>query len=84
MLSKHWQKLIYYVIGSKRVFNRNLAAGLPRELCSKAYKKNQARLRRKGITEEMFEEWKVQAKKHLEDVQQGRISMEEYTTWMEQ
>ena len=49
MLSKHWQKLIYYVIGSKRVFNRNLAAGLPRELCSKAYKKNQARLPRKGI-----------------------------------
>ena len=72
-----------YVIGPKRVFNKNLAADLPRGLYSKAYKKYQARLRRQGITEEEWESWKEQAKQMLDDVQNGRISIDAYTEWME-
>lgn len=73
-----------YVIGPKRVFNKLLSADVPRNLYSKAYKKYQARLRRNGITADEFEEWKVQAKQYLEDVQNGKISLEDYSVWMEQ
>ena len=72
-----------FVIGPKRVFNKNLAADLPRGLYSRAYKKYQARLRRQGITDEEWADWKAQAKKMLDKIQSGTISMEEYTAWME-
>lgn len=71
-----------YEIGPKRVFNKLLAADLPRNLYSKAYKKYQARLRRKAITEDEFNAWRENAKEYLEKVQHGLISMEEYTEWM--
>ena len=73
-----------YVIGPRRVFNKNLSSDVTRGLYSKAYKKYQGRLRRKSITEAQFDEWKENAKRHLSDVQSGKISMEEYTSWMEQ
>ena len=73
-----------FVIGPKRVFNKNLAADIPRGLYSKAYKKYQARLRRGAITEESFNTWKESAKRYLDDVQRGVISLSEYTEWMEQ
>ena len=72
-----------YVIGPKRVFNKNLAADLPRALYSKAYKRYQARLRRGVITEKEFEIWKSEAKTHLENVQHHLIPLTEYTNWME-
>ena len=73
-----------YAIGPKRVFNRNLSADIPRALYSKAYKKYQARLRRQGITQEEFDTWREEAKEKLNDVQTGRVDLEEYTAWMEQ
>ena len=72
-----------YEIGPKRVFNKLLAADLPRNLYSKAYKKYQARLRRKVITEDEFNTWRENAKEYLENVQHGLISTEEYTEWMQ-
>lgn len=72
-----------YEIGPKRVFNKLLAADLPRNLYSKAYKKYQARLRRKVITEDEFNTWREDAKEYLNNVQHGLISMEEYTEWMQ-
>lgn len=72
-----------YEIGPKRVFNKLLAADLPRNLYSKAYKKYQARLRRKVITEDEFNAWRENAKEYLEKVQHELISMEEYTEWMQ-
>ena len=72
-----------YEIGPKRVFNKLLAADLPRNLYSKAYKKYQARLRRKVITEDEFNTWRETAKEYLENVQHGLISTEEYTEWMQ-
>lgn len=72
-----------YEIGPKRVFNKLLAADLPRNLYSKAYKKYQARLRRKVITEDEFNTWRENAKVYLDNVQHGLISMEEYTEWMQ-
>ena len=72
-----------YEIGPKRVFNKLLAADLPRNLYSKAYKKYQARLRRKVITEDEFNAWRDNAKEYLEKVQHSLISMEEYTEWMQ-
>ena len=72
-----------YIIGPKRVFNKNLSADVPRGLYSKAYKKYQARLRRGGITEAAFEAWKEEAKRHLERVQNGEIDLVEYSEWME-
>ena len=72
-----------YEIGPKRVFNKLLAADLPRNLYSKAYKKYQARLRRKVITEDEFNPWRENAKEYLENVQHGLISTEEYTEWMQ-
>ena len=73
-----------YVIGPRRVFNKNLSSDLPRGLYSKAYKKYQGRLRRKTITESQFEDWKAEAKKLLGEVQNGKISLDEYKAWMEQ
>ena len=72
-----------YEIGPKRVFNKLLAADLPRNLYSKAYKKYQARLRRKVITEDEFNTWRENAKVYLDNVQHGLIRMEEYTEWMQ-
>lgn len=72
-----------YEIGPKRVFNKLLVADLPRNLYSKAYKKYQARLRRKVITEDEFNTWRENAKEYLENVQHGLISTEEYTEWMQ-
>ena len=72
-----------YEIGPKRVFNKLLAADLPRNLYSKAYKNYQARLRRKVITEDEFNTWRENAKEYLENVQHGLISTEEYTEWMQ-
>lgn len=71
-----------YVIGPKRVFNKNLSADVPRGLYSKAYKKYQARVRRGGITEAEFEVWKEEAKRRLECVQNGTLELKEYTDWM--
>ena len=73
-----------YDIGPSRVFNRNLVSDIPRGLYSKAYKKYQNRLRRKTITAEEWDTWRNQAKKMLDDVQNDRISMEEYEKWMRQ
>ena len=73
-----------YVIGPRRVFNKNLSSDVARGLYSKAYKKYQGRLRRKSITEAQFDEWKAEAKKYLSDVQNETISLDEYKAWMEQ
>ena len=72
-----------YIVGPKRVFNKNLSADAPRGLYSKAYKKYQARLRRGGMTEAEFETWKAEAKRRLECVQNGTMEMKEYSDWME-
>ena len=72
-----------FVIGPRRVYNKTLSDDLPRNLYAKAYKRYQARLRRKSITDDEFEVWKAEAKRHLDDVQNGRISVEEYMGWME-
>ncbi len=72
-----------FVIGPKRVFNKNLSTDIPRGLYSKAYKRCQLRFRRQSITEDEWTAWKAQAKKMLDDVQNGIISIEEYTQWIE-
>jgi len=77
------ENLTCFEIGPKRVFNRLLAADQPRNLYSKSYKKYQARLRRKTITEDEFHTWREQAKEYLNKVQNGQISLEEYESWME-
>lgn len=77
------ENLTCFEIGPKRVFNRLLAADQPRNLYSKAYKKYQARLRRKTITEDEFHTWREQAKEYLNKVQNDQISLEEYESWME-
>ena len=72
-----------FIIGPRRVYNRTLSDDLPRSLYAKAYKKYQARLRRKVITPDEFNAWKVNAKRYLDDIQNGKISTEEYRAWME-
>ncbi len=54
-----------------------------RKLYAKSYKRYQARLSRGAIDEEAFEAWKTTAKQYLSDIQNDRISVEEYQAWME-
>ena len=77
------EKQTCFVIGPKRVFNKNLSTDIPRGLYSKAYKRYQLRFRRQSITEDEWIAWKTQAKKMLDDVQNNMISIKEYTQWME-
>ena len=72
-----------FVIGPRRVYNKTLSDDVPRNLYAKAYKRYQARLRRKSISDAEFEAWKADAKRYLDDVQNGRIGLEAYTKWME-
>lgn len=72
-----------FVIGPRRVYKKVLSEDLPRKLYAKAYKRYQARLRRGTIDEETFEAWKAKAKQYLSDIQNDRISVEEYQAWME-
>ena len=72
------------VIGPKQSFSRLLEGDGALKAYNSAYKTFYARQRRGTMSEAEFSSWRDEAKRRLQDVREGKIALEEYTTWLKQ
>ncbi len=72
------------VIGPKQSFSRLLEGDGALKAYNSAYKTFYARQRRGTMSEGEFSSWRDEAKRRLQDVREGKIALEEYTTWLKQ
>ena len=72
------------VIGPKQSFSRLLEEDGALKAYNAAYKTFYARQRRGTMSEAEFSSWRDEAKRRLQEVREGKIALDEYTTWLKQ
>ena len=70
-------------IGKSRTYEQKIAkGGTAMALYRKAYKTHFARIRSGNMTREQFEEWKTEATAKRIDVENGKLDLDEYASWL--
>ncbi|NBK22743.1 MAG: hypothetical protein EOM68_12025 [Spirochaetia bacterium] len=72
------------VIGPKQSFSRLLEGDGALKAYNAAYKTFYARQRRGTMSEAEFSSWRDEAKRRLQEVREGKIALDAYTTWLKQ
>jgi hypothetical protein len=72
------------VIGPKQSFSRLLEEDGALKAYNATYKTFYARQRRGTMSEAEFSSWRDEAKRRLQEVREGKIALDEYTTWLKQ
>ena len=70
-------------IGKSRTYEQKIAkGGTAMALYRKAYKTHFARIRSGNMTREQFEQWKDEATAKRIDVENGKLNLDEYASWL--
>ena len=70
-------------IGATKIYQNKVSDDLIFEAYNKAYKRNNSRVRNKKMSQEEFFSWSEEARVKRAECYEGKISLEEFKTWLE-